>query len=122
MSKAKYARYLLLLFEKFYLNPTSCVRALATIVSGAGVLLNSSIAVHLITLWHSLKWDSVESEWESTSTFGGIDSVKLAWSLLSLYFSLSVVLSIIGFLGSVKVRKYLIIHAYLRFKLSISRR
>jgi len=62
------------------------------------------VAVHLITLWHTLKWGAVESEWESTSTFGGIDSVKLAWSLLSLYFSLSAILSIIGFLGSQKRR------------------
>jgi len=86
------------------MSKANCARALATIVSGCGVVLNTSIAVHLITLWRSLKWDTVESEWESTSTFGGIDSVKLAWSLLSLYFSLSAILSIIGFLGSVKRR------------------
>lgn len=62
------------------------------------------IAVHLITLWHSLKWDVVESEWESTSTFSGIDSLKLAWCLLSLYFTASAVLCAIGFIGSVKRR------------------
>jgi len=86
------------------MSKASYARALATIVSACGVVFNAVIAVHLLTLWHSLKWDAVESEWESTSTFGGIDSVKLAWSLLSLYFSLSAILSIIGFLGSQKRR------------------
>jgi len=88
-----------------------CARALATVVPACGVIFNSAVVVHLVTLSHSLKWDTIESEWESTSTFGGIDSVKLAWSVLSLYFSLSVILSLIGFLGSIK-RRPAYIHLY----------
>jgi hypothetical protein len=92
-------------FSGFVFNIRS-FRALATIVSGCGVLFNAAITVHLFSLWHSFKWDAdaAESEWESTSTFGGIDSVKLAWSLLFLYFFASALLSLVGLVSIVKVR------------------
>jgi len=81
-----------------------CLRAVTIVLSALGAIGNAVIAGNLISLWRSLRWEVAESEWESSyanATFG-IDSIKLVWGLLSIYFSVSAVACGVGCVGAVK--------------------
>ncbi|TFK46892.1 hypothetical protein OE88DRAFT_1738947 [Heliocybe sulcata] len=83
------------------------------IISFFGVVGNAAIAFKLLSLWRSFKWE-FEVDWETegagSSWLWGIQGVKLAWGLLSIYFMASAVSSLIGFVGVLKHRP-----SYVRF-------
>lgn len=60
------------------------------------------IAVRLLALWGSLRWEQ-ESEWEGSPDSWRIDPVKLIWGLLSVYFAAAATASTVGFIGIARV-------------------
>ena len=67
-----------------------------------GLLLNLTIALHLLSFWRVLKWES-DSEWESSAQEWRIDSIKLVWALCSAYFVTAACACAVGVVGVVKV-------------------
>ncbi|THH29142.1 hypothetical protein EUX98_g5064 [Antrodiella citrinella] len=63
-----------------------------------GALFNFALAVRLLALWRSLRWET-ESEWEGSAIAWRVDPVKLVWGLLSAYFATGAAASAVGFLG-----------------------
>ena len=56
-------------------------RAAALGFSLVGALVNLSVALHILSFWRILKWES-ESEWEGSAYGLRIDSFKLVWLLV----------------------------------------
>jgi len=65
---------------------------------------NGLVAGNIISLCRSLRWEVVESEWdESYASWNfGIDTIKIVWALLSIYFTVSAVACLVGFVGALK--------------------
>ncbi|CAL1701002.1 unnamed protein product [Somion occarium] len=63
-----------------------------------GAFVNTALAIRLLALWRSLRWES-ESEWEGSADAWRVDPVKLVWGLLSAYFALAAAASAVGFFG-----------------------
>jgi hypothetical protein len=83
--------------------PSNSNRTASILISLAGALFNLTIAIHVLALWKSIKWEP-ESEWEGALDGWKVDSVKLVWGLLSGYFSAAATISLIGFSGIIQVR------------------
>ncbi|EPQ58943.1 hypothetical protein GLOTRDRAFT_113798 [Gloeophyllum trabeum ATCC 11539] len=87
--------------------PRPYARTASLVVSLLGAVGNAAIALQLLSLWRTFKWE-FESDWETegspTSWLWGIQGVKLAWGLLSVYFAFSAIASIVGFAGILKHR------------------
>ena len=81
----------------------SLSRTVSLIISVLGALANIILAVQLVSLWRSFKWDT-ESEWEGTADHWTTDGIKLVVSLSVAYFAIAAVASIVGFIGIIKVR------------------
>jgi len=73
-------------------------RTLSLAVSFISAIINFILAVRLLALWRSLRWDS-ESEWEGSADVWRVDPVKLVWGLLSVYFAGAAAASAVGFVG-----------------------
>jgi hypothetical protein len=76
-------------------------RTVSLLIALLGLVTNFAVAVHLIAACKSIRWEP-ESEWESEGTrtvWKGIDGVKLAWGMLSLYFASSAAVCFVGFYG-----------------------
>lgn len=73
-------------------------RSISLVVALIGAVLNIAIAVRLLALWGSLRWEQ-ESEWEGSPDSWRIDPVKLIWGLLSIYFAAAATASTVGFIG-----------------------
>jgi len=93
--------------------PRPYARSASLVVSFLGVVGNAAIALQLLSLWRSFKWE-FEVDWETegsgSSWMWGIQGVKLAWGLLSVYFMCSALASFVGFVGILKHRP-----SYVRF-------
>ena len=63
-----------------------------------GALVNLSVALHILSFWRILKWES-ESEWEGSAYGLRIDSFKLVWLLVLAYFSTAGIVSVVGAVG-----------------------
>ncbi|KDQ64142.1 hypothetical protein JAAARDRAFT_27759 [Jaapia argillacea MUCL 33604] len=89
------------------------IRTATLIVSLLGTIGNLVVAVELLSLWRSFKWD-FENDWEREGSadawLWGINLVKLAWGLFSAYFAAAATASLIGFVGTLKN-----IPSYVRF-------
>ena len=81
----------------------SLSRTVSLIISVLGTLANIILAIQLVSLWRSFKWDT-ESEWEGTADPWTTDGIKLVVSLSVAYFAIAAVASIVGFIGIIKVR------------------
>jgi hypothetical protein len=77
-------------------------RTASLCVSILGALVNFTLAVQLLSAWHSLKWEP-ESEWEGSENSWRGGGVKLVWGLLSGYFAANATVCLIGFIGIIKV-------------------
>lgn len=75
----------------------------ALVLSVLGAVVNSALAIQLVSFWRVLKWES-ESEWEGTAGGWQVNSVKLVWGLLSAYFTTASVVCVVGAVGVIKVR------------------
>jgi len=73
-------------------------RYVSLCASFVGALFNFVLAVRLLALWRSLRWET-ESEWEGSANAWRVDPVKLVWGLLSGYFAAAATASAIGFVG-----------------------
>ncbi|KAJ3488704.1 hypothetical protein NLI96_g2642 [Meripilus lineatus] len=73
-------------------------RSISLVVAFIGAVFNFVIAVRLLALWGSLRWEQ-ESEWEGSPDSWRIDPVKLIWGLLSVYFAAAATASTVGFIG-----------------------
>ncbi|KAI0796806.1 hypothetical protein C8Q75DRAFT_742330 [Abortiporus biennis] len=73
-------------------------RSISLAASFVSVIFNLVLAVRLLALWRSLRWES-ESEWEGSTDTWRIDPVKLVWGLLSAYFAAAGAASVVGFVG-----------------------
>ncbi|KAH8105980.1 hypothetical protein BXZ70DRAFT_407434 [Cristinia sonorae] len=82
-------------------------RAFALSVSFAGAIFNGVLAIRLLTLWRSLRWET-ESEWESSAIAWRVDPVKLIWGLLSVYFAAAATAYTVGFVGIARNRPLLV--------------
>lgn len=69
-----------------------------------GTFINLIAAIHLLSLWKSLRWET-ESEWEGSEKYR-LDGVRIVWCLLSAYFSVASMACMIGLIGVVKVRDH----------------
>lgn len=78
-------------------------RSISLAVAFIGAVFNFVIAVRLLALWGSLRWEQ-ESEWEGSPDSWRIDPVKLIWGLLSAYFAAAASASTVGFIGIARVR------------------
>ncbi|CDO71353.1 hypothetical protein BN946_scf184908.g111 [Trametes cinnabarina] len=76
-------------------------RSLSLAASLAGAVFNLSFALRLLTLSRSLGWES-ESEWESSIDVWAVDSVRLVWALLFVYFAAAAASCFVGFVGIAK--------------------
>lgn len=70
-------------------------------LSLVGAVVNFFVAIHVLSLWRVLKWES-ESEWEGSAESWRVHTVKLVWLLLAAYFSTATVVSLIGAFGVIK--------------------
>ncbi|TCD70802.1 hypothetical protein EIP91_001492 [Steccherinum ochraceum] len=73
-------------------------RYISLSASFVGALFNFVIAVRLLALWRSLRWET-ESEWEGSANAWRVDPVKLVWGMLSAYFAAAAAASAAGFIG-----------------------
>ena len=80
-------------------------RACALGFSFVGALVNLVLALHVLSFWRVLKWES-ESEWEGSAYGLRINSFKLVWLLVFAYFSTAGAVSVIGAIGIVRVSPY----------------
>jgi len=80
-------------------------RVITIVCSFLGAVGNGLVAGNIISLCRSLRWEVVESEWEESyaSWNFGIDTIKIVWALLSIYFTVSAVACLVGFVGALKV-------------------
>ncbi|KAI0368119.1 hypothetical protein BV20DRAFT_928224, partial [Pilatotrama ljubarskyi] len=76
-------------------------RSLSLAGSLAGAVCNLAFALRLLALSRSLGWES-ESEWESSIDVWAVDSVRLVWALLFVYFAAAAASCFIGFVGIAK--------------------
>ncbi|THH11916.1 hypothetical protein EW145_g340 [Phellinidium pouzarii] len=76
-------------------------RAATLGLSIVGSVVNFSVAIHVLSFWRVLKWES-ESEWEGTTDGWRVDSIKLIWMLLCAYFTTASVVCGIGAVGVIK--------------------
>ena len=72
------------------------------VTSFIGAILNSVLAIQLLTLWRTLKKDS-ESEWEGSLDPWTVNTLSLLGGLSAAYFVTAAVACTIGFAGIVKV-------------------
>lgn len=72
-------------------------------LSSISAAFNAVVATRLLSYWHVLKWEA-DSEWEMPTGEWKIDSVKLVWTILVVYFAAGTVVSCVGILGALKVR------------------
>lgn len=77
-------------------------RPAALLLSLLGVVINFAVAVQLLSLWRSLRWEA-DSEWEGAADGWGFDGTKIVWGLLTTYFATAAVACMIGFVGVIKV-------------------
>jgi len=79
-------------------------RVITIVCSFLGAVGNGLVAGNIISLCRSLRWEVVESEWdESYASWNfGIDTIKIVWALLSIYFTVSAVACLVGFVGALK--------------------
>ena len=87
-----------------YTRPTP-LRSRITVLTLAATsaVVHVAVAARLVSYWRVLKWEA-DTEWEIPVEGWRIDSVKLVWALLVVYFSAAAAASSIGVLGVVKVR------------------
>jgi len=76
-------------------------RTASLVITLLGAIFNVALAVQVLTLWRSIKWEP-ESEWEGSVDVWKIDGVKLVWGLLTAYFAAAATACLVGFLGIVK--------------------
>jgi hypothetical protein len=74
-------------------------RSTSLAITLLGVIANSTFSIHLITTWRSFKWDH-ESEYDGSRR---VDGLKLFSALLAAYFAAASLVSLIGFIGILKV-------------------
>ncbi|OJT08000.1 hypothetical protein TRAPUB_1093 [Trametes pubescens] len=79
----------------------SLFRSLSLAGSLAGAVWNLAFAVRLLALSRSLGGEN-ESEWESAIDVRAVDSVRLVWGLLFVYFAAASASCFIGFVGLAK--------------------
>lgn len=80
----------------------SLFRSLSLAGSLAGAVWNLAFALRLLALSRSLGGEN-ESEWESAIDVRAVDSVRLVWGLLFVYFAAASASCFIGFVGLAKV-------------------
>ncbi len=80
----------------------SFFRSISLAASLVGAVCNLALALRLLTLSHSLGWES-ESEWEGSVDVWAVDSVRIVWALLFAYFAAASASCFIGFVGIAKV-------------------
>ena len=76
------------------------------VTSLIGAILNSVLAIQLLTLWRTLKKDS-ESEWEGSLDPWTVKTLSLLGGLSAAYFVTAAVACTSGFAGIVKVCNFL---------------
>ncbi|KAN0132646.1 hypothetical protein V8E53_009662 [Lactarius tabidus] len=76
-------------------------RTVVLVASFIGALANFILAIQVLALWRSLKWDS-ESEWEGSLDPWTVNSLSLLGGISAAYFLTAAVASAIGFTGIVK--------------------
>jgi len=73
----------------------------ALVLSILGAVVNSALAIQLLSYWRVLKWES-ESEWEGTAGGWQVNGIKLVWGLLSAYFTTASIVCVVGAAGVIK--------------------
>jgi len=76
-------------------------RTVVLVASLIGALVNFILAIQVLALWRSLKWDS-ESEWEGSLDPWTVNSLSILGGISAAYFLTAAVASTIGFTGIVK--------------------
>ncbi|KAG6830509.1 hypothetical protein H0H92_000350 [Tricholoma furcatifolium] len=73
-----------------------------------GAVLNSAVAVQVITAWRSpLKWEP-ESEWEASGDRWQVNGIKVIWALACAHFSLAAAVCMVGFVGILRKKPTLV--------------
>jgi len=75
-------------------------RSAALAITTFGAIINLFLAIHVLALRTSAKWDS-ESEWEGSADQWRLNGVKIVGGLLSVYFAAWAAVSFVGFMGIV---------------------
>jgi len=70
-------------------------------LSAISATFNAVVATRLLSYWHVLKWEA-DSEWEMPTGEWKIDSVKLVWAILVVYFAAGTAVSCVGIVGALK--------------------